>query len=270
MRNFYAAERQAAALRSGGDETTTTAEDLTFETLAEIDVKQVYRHIQRLMDVYKGEKRGPTLLCVQSTLKLGRLNAVMPALSDFPQAKIHIADDASLLSGLEWQRLGARAIVRHYLNLNGVVDMMLEQCRYFYLPIGNMPVDPVLYGADLFYARHLQKNNFVLWTSPSSRPDLGGREADDSRLLAEFEDNITVVQNKAGYYESVCVELAIDSLAVSALLQASKVQEMEGASSAITFDVTPQVSIPIYYLDKVYVFILRKLVDRKQFLWSLN
>lgn len=106
-----------------------------------------------------------------------------------------------------------------------------------------MPADPVMFGADLFYARLLQKHNFVLWTSPTSRPDLGGREADDNRLLSEFEENISVVQNRCAFYEDVCVELAIDSLAVSALLQASKIQEIEGASSAITFDVMPQVSL---------------------------
>lgn len=106
-----------------------------------------------------------------------------------------------------------------------------------------MPADPVMFGADLFFARALQKHNFVLWTSPTSRPDLGGREADDNRLLSEFEENISVVQNRSAFYGDVCVELAIDSLAVSALLQASKIQEIEGASSAITFDVAPQASL---------------------------
>lgn len=106
-----------------------------------------------------------------------------------------------------------------------------------------MPADPVMFGADLFYARLLQKHNFVLWTSPTSRPDLGGREADDNRLLSEFEENISVVQNHSAFYEDVCVELAIDSLAVSALLQASKIQDVEGGSAAITFDVMPQASL---------------------------
>lgn len=111
------------------------------------------------------------------------------------------------------------------------------------VPIGNMPTDTVLFGADLFFARILQRNNFVLWWSTTTRPDLGGREADDSRLLAEFEESITVVQNRPGFYSDVCVELALDSLAVSALLQSNRIQEMEGASSAVTFDVIPQASL---------------------------
>lgn len=249
MRNFYATER-TTAINSGQSQVTeenVPPEDMSFEVFMEIDSKQIYRHIQRMLTLYKDEKKGPTLLCLQTSVKQSKLNSSMPIMSDFPQACIYISDDASLLSGLEWQRSGTRAMIRHFLNLNTVIDLMLEQCRYFHLPIGNMPVDTVLFGADLFYARYLQKHNFVLWTSPTSRPDLGGREADDNRLLAEFEDNITVVQNKSGFYSDVCVELAIDSLAVSALLQANKVQEMEGASSAITFDVIPQVSkfVPI-------------------------
>lgn len=55
--------------------------------------------------------------------------------------------------------------------------------RYFHVPLGNMPSDPTLFGADLFFARHLIKNNFVLWCSSLERPDLGGRETDDNRQV---------------------------------------------------------------------------------------
>lgn len=71
----------------------------------------------------------------------------------------------------------------------------------------------------------------------------GGRETDDNSLLSEFEENKAIIQCKPNYYPSVCVELAIDSLGVSALLQANKIQEIEGANSAITFDVIPQQSL---------------------------
>ena len=55
--------------------------------------------------------------------------------------------------------------------------------RYFHVPLGNVPRDTALFGSDLFYARHLLKNNFVLWCSERDRPDLGGREADDNTYL---------------------------------------------------------------------------------------
>ncbi|KAM8707435.1 hypothetical protein ACLKA7_011510 [Drosophila subpalustris] len=242
MRQLYNAER-LALLKNLPTADKLPAEDYSFEVLIEVDVKQIYRHIQRALTAYKQEQPGPTLLCLQTAQEAKKLSNLMPGLLEFPQAQIHISDDASLLSGLDWQRQGARAVIRHFLNLQNVLELMLDQCRYFHVPIGNMPPDTVLFGADLFFARLLQKHNFVLWWSASTRPDLGGREADDSRLLAEFEESISVVQNRAGFYGDVCVELALDSLAVSALLQSHKIQEMEGASSAITFDVLPQASL---------------------------
>ncbi|XP_033149828.1 DNA polymerase epsilon catalytic subunit A [Drosophila busckii] len=242
MKQLYTAER-LTLLKNLPNGDKLPPEDFSFELLIEVDVKQIYRHIQRALSNYKQEQLGPTMLCLQTAVEARKLSAAMPVLLEFPQAQIHISDDASLLGGLDWQRQGARAVVRHFLNLQNVLDLMLDQCRYFHVPIGNMPPDTVLFGADLFFARLLQKHNFVLWWSNSTRPDLGGREADDSRLLAEFEESISVVQNRAGYYGDVCVELALDSLAVSALLQSNRIQEMEGASSAITFDVMPQASL---------------------------
>ncbi|XP_055615917.1 DNA polymerase epsilon catalytic subunit 1 isoform X2 [Toxorhynchites rutilus septentrionalis] len=245
LKSLYLSERQTMLDNRKEDftEENLPPADMVFEASIEIDSKFVYQRLTRALSSYRDEKRGPTILCVQTTLGQQKLNQLLPICLEFPQIQIHIADNASLLSGLEWQRNGARSMVRHFLNLNHVVLMMLDQCCYFHLPIGNMPADSVLFGADLFYARQLQKHNFILWWSANSRPDLGGREADDNRLLAEFEDSISVVQNMAGFYHGVCIELSIDSLAVSALLQASKVQEMEGASAAITFDVIPQASL---------------------------
>lgn len=247
LKNLYTTERNTLLERIKRDNIKLPPDELQFQVSIEIESTIVYKQIQQILQSYRNERKTPTLLCVQSTIPLNKLNMLMPIMLDFPQTQIHIADDASLLSGLEWQRTGVRTVIRHFLNLYIVIDKMFEQCRYFHLPIGNMPNDPVLFGADLFFGRYLQKNNFILWTSPTPRPDLGGREADDSRLLAEFEDNITVVQNKPGYYDDVCVELAIDSLAISALLQTNKIQELEGASSAITFDAMPQVNLVFDY-----------------------
>ncbi|XP_062555151.1 DNA polymerase epsilon catalytic subunit 1 [Armigeres subalbatus] len=243
LKSLYQSERRVLISTGLSKEEDLPPDDLTFRDFVEVDITQVYKRLALTLIGYKEEKRGPTILCAQTRFSLQKLNQLIPACTEFPEAQIHISDDASLLYGLDWQRIGARIMIRHYLNLHNVTRMMLDQCRYFQIPLGNMPADAILFGSDLTFARHLQKHNFVLWCSPSSRPDLGGREADDSRLLAEFEDNISVVQNRQGFYGNVCVELAIDSLAISALLQASRVQEMEGAASAITFDVVPQASL---------------------------
>jgi len=72
-------------------------------------------------------------------------------------------------------------MVQHYLNVPLILQAMLEQCRYFHIPVGNLPKDTTLFGCDLFFARHLMKHNHILWCSPTERPDLGGKEADDNR-----------------------------------------------------------------------------------------
>ena len=85
-----------------------------------------------------------------------------------------------------------------------------------------------MFGTDLFYARHLLKNNFVLWCSDNELPDFGGTEADDSRLLGEFDELSTTVINKEGCYTSISVEMDIDALAVNTLLQLNRMNEAEG------------------------------------------
>lgn len=56
-----------------------------------------------------------------------------------------------------------------------------------------MPADPTLFGADLFFARHLLKHNFVLWCSNADRPDLGGRETDDNRYKTKINKLFLVI-----------------------------------------------------------------------------
>uniref|UniRef100_A0A915IBM5 DNA polymerase epsilon catalytic subunit n=1 Tax=Romanomermis culicivorax TaxID=13658 RepID=A0A915IBM5_ROMCU len=91
----------------------------------------------------------------------------------------------------------------------------LELCRYLHIPVGNVPADFAQFGADLFYARHLQRHNFVLWASPTDRPDLGGKEVDNN---------------------SYCVEFDVASLPVAAILQSHKISELEGVHAATGFD----------------------------------
>lgn len=74
--------------------------------------------------------------------------------------------------------------------------------RYYHLPVGNLPQDVSIFGSDLFLARHLRKHNHLLWLSPTSRPDLGGKEADDSRLVMENDDRGSVEINAQGCYST--------------------------------------------------------------------
>jgi len=105
----------------------------------------------------------------------------VPVLGDFPVVPIHVIDFDNLYHVLDWQRIGSRMMIRHFLRIKTVLQAAITQSRYFQVPIGNIPADSTLFGCDIFYARHLIRQNYVLWCSPTERPDLGGKEADDNR-----------------------------------------------------------------------------------------
>ena len=242
LTNLYNSER--ASYISRPDRPAVVPEsDYSFDIKLETDVRQVGRQLGRLVSSYLQEKRGPTILAVQSPLDLRTLAASIPQLTDIPVVPLHVADSDTLFNVLDWQRVGAKAMIKHYLKVDIYLASTIEQCRYFHCPAGNLPRDTTIFGADLFYARHLRKQNFVLWTSNTDRPDFGGKEADDNRLLTEMEDGSSVVISNSGFYRNTCVELEIDALAVTTLLQSNAVQELEGAAGAVAFDAAPQANL---------------------------
>jgi len=74
--------------------------------------------------------------------------------------------------------------------------------RYYHIPIGNLPDDISTFGSDLFFSRHLRRHNHLLWLSLTARPDLGGKEADDNRLVMEFDERASVEINNPGCYST--------------------------------------------------------------------
>ena len=243
LTNLYNNERASYMARADRAPGVVPEADHSFDIRLETDPRQVGRHVGRLISSYLQEKRGPTILAVQSPLDMRSLAAIIPQMADIPAVPIHVSDSDSLYSVLDWQRVGARAMFKHYLKSDLYLASTIEHCRYFHCPAGNLPRDTTIFGADLFFARHLRKQNFVLWSSPTDRPDFGGKEADDNRLLTEMEDGCSVVISNAGLYRNTCVELDIDALAVNTLLQSHSVQELEGAAGAVAFDAAPQANL---------------------------
>ena len=171
--------------------------------------------------------------------------ANIPQLADMPLVPIHVTDADSLYAVLDWQRLGAKVMVRHYLKSDLYLASTIEHCRYFHVPVGNLPRDTTLFGADLFYARHLRKHNFVLWAAIAALPDFGGKEADDSRLQSAQDETAmggSVISHE-GLYRQLSAELDIDALAVNTLLQSQAVQELEGTAGAVAFDAAPRANL---------------------------
>lgn len=60
----------------------------------------------------------------------------MPELTNFPLVTVHRPDPSGLYATLEWQRVGARTMLQHYLRLDTTLNELTNHCRYFHIPIG--------------------------------------------------------------------------------------------------------------------------------------
>lgn len=47
----------------------------------------------------------------------------MPGLFEFPVVPMHVDDKEDLYRVLEWQRVGAKAMIRHYLNVETILTV---------------------------------------------------------------------------------------------------------------------------------------------------
>ncbi|CAL8098256.1 unnamed protein product [Calicophoron daubneyi] len=161
---------------------------------------------------------------------------------------------------LNWQQTVVKRGIRYFIQSEARFERQLELARYLHVPVANLPVSEapapiemqststvqeiqspataiaaIELGSDLFYARHLAKQNHILWCSPTGCPDLGGKETDDQRLLLEMEEGGVSEVNRPGCYPHVSVELELSNLAVNTMIVANRIPELEGAS-VLSFD----------------------------------
>lgn len=59
--------------------------------------------------------------------------AGMPVLEEFPVVPVHVVDEISY-NVLDWQRHGARRMIRHYLNLDSCLSQAFDMARYESMP----------------------------------------------------------------------------------------------------------------------------------------
>lgn len=65
-------------------------EGIQFEVRVETDLSQVFKLFNKALNVYKEEKKGPTLLAIQSTMELQILQNGIGSFGDFPQTQIFV------------------------------------------------------------------------------------------------------------------------------------------------------------------------------------
>lgn len=212
-------------------------EKYTFEHQVFQSVENAVRPIHQLLLRYAEERHGPTVLVTQTPLRAASLAAMIPSVNEFPTvaAPTNSKDDA--YPALDWQRYAAKRLLYQSAVVENWYQAQVEVARYSHVPVGNLPSDTTLFVSDVFFARALKKQNHCLWVSPTARPDLGGREEDDNRLVCDVDEDTSVEINEPGFYSNVCVEFSLENLAVNAILQSNHINDAEGGSGdGVSFD----------------------------------
>ncbi|KAJ1904161.1 DNA polymerase epsilon catalytic subunit, partial [Coemansia sp. IMI 209127] len=236
----------ARAAESAGDAFEDGAfvypEAIEFTSQAFATAQGAYRSINAAVAKCADEKRGSTVLIYHSSQPAKRLRSFIRSISELPTISVPVHHADTVLPAIDWQRHACRRMVASLLNCSQWVDERISLSQYADVPVGNIPADAPMFLADMFFARKLSLAKHILWWSPSSKPDLGGRqddefnelESDGNESTSGFATSIEV--NVPGSYSSACVEIELKGLVINTILKAPLVNEIEGALGVFGFD----------------------------------
>lgn len=202
-------------------------ETLTVTTSYHVDEKGALRALQRALNEYRDERRGPTAILVQTPRQLAVFASHLRIINEFPCVAIPSRKVDNMYPALAWQRMAGRRLVSSFLEARDWLVDRLNFARYSNVPLGNIESDSVSFLSDLFYARALERNDVVQWYSSTERPDLGGREDDDN--FYSTDEFVDTELNYPGSYNTICIEYQIHGLPINTILQSTYINEIEGA-----------------------------------------
>ncbi|CAH0514586.1 unnamed protein product [Peronospora belbahrii] len=206
----------------------------------------------------------PTIVVAQTCIPSSkRLREKIQGLHSFPVAMLPWNEEDTLFPALTWRKImGEKMLTRCCEMIQYYLDV-LDCARYAHLPVGNFTGDHSIAILDTLYSRILTKHKHLWWHSPTSLPDLGGKEQEQqfqqlfsqsllipaqhsvqqkSEAVSHDRIDTSIVVCKKGSYVDVCVELELDGLAINAILVASQIHSIEGLGVAhqmeIDFDGT--------------------------------
>ncbi|KAG0251624.1 DNA polymerase epsilon catalytic subunit [Actinomortierella ambigua] len=205
-------------------------EHLMFDIEYVTSEKAAFRGIGKSLSKYQDERRGATAVVLHTPLTQQKLREQIGVLADFPMVSMPTSRRTKPFQALQWQSSAAKRMLAQYLTVGGWVTEQLALARYADIPFCNIEQDSPMFITDVLLARRLQRHDMLLWWSPSSKPDLGGREDDDH--LSGVEEWMDPDISVPGAYETVCLEMDMLHLAVNTLLQSGLINELEGGSDA--------------------------------------
>ena len=127
----------------------------------------------------------------------------------------HKSDD--IFPALSWAQFCITRMTGHFFNLDAFLQEKFHLACFSNVPVCNIENDSAVFLSDLFLARRLKSVDYLLWASPSPKPDLGGSEQDDHRSFLE-EFNLPEINNTSAY-PNICIDMEIWDLALNTLLK---------------------------------------------------
>lgn len=174
------------------------------------------------------------MIIISSLKEQAYFDAHVPKLSRFPVLSMPKAKVYHSLDVFPWQTHVAQKMLQRYLMCGVWLDRSIALSDYYEVPIGHIDGDQPLVLSDISFARRMIQQDVVLWWSPTERPDLGGREA-DNRPTEELQNTEFTT---LGCYSNVCLEITVRNLAVNSVLHSVVVNELEGSGGTTAFDST--------------------------------
>lgn len=198
--------------------------------------REALKAINKALAKYQDVKRGPAIVVICSPRPVNSLIQHARMLTEFPFITLRPQEQENRLQTLSWLQPALKQALKSYLEMGTWVEERINQARYGNVPVGNIPDDVYLFFADLTFARRLRKNDMVLWWSPGTRPDLGGREDDENMYIVNELENPEITNPAA--YHTVCIEIDMLRLCLNTLMEAPVINELEGTTGVMGFDNT--------------------------------
>ena len=205
-------------------------EQVQFDIEYATDERSALKGLSKCLSKYQDERRGPTAVILHTPKTRQKMLESMSILADFPLISMPCSKRSKPFQALAWQTNATKRMLAQFLTVGGWVTEQIALARYSDIPLCNIEQDSPVFVTDIVLARRLQRHDMLLWWSPSSKPDLGGREDDEN--LSGFEELMDPNINLPGHYETVCLEMDLLHLAVNTVLQSSLINDLEGGAEA--------------------------------------
>ncbi|CAJ1945696.1 unnamed protein product [Cylindrotheca closterium] len=201
---------------------------------------------------------GPTFLLVNSHKATSQLRRSIPAMNSFPVIQLPFPPgpehnpSSSTLPALNWERPSTQLCMEAFLYM-GIVSFpkRVSYARYGNLPIGNLGMEESFALFDIGLSRLLKKNRAVSWATQSVRqPDTGGpffahgngstkppiqltgtHILNHDDIWGDNEGLISPVVRRQGCYRTVCVDIELQDLVISALTETEHISQSSNPPS---------------------------------------